>query len=55
MINVFRMPRPLFAIGHSFGANAIVHASLLHPRLFIGLTLLDPSHRSLHLDTRVPQ
>lgn len=42
VINTFRMPRPLFAIGHSFGANAVVQAALLHPRLFNGVVLLDP-------------
>ncbi|PNY23340.1 Uncharacterized protein TCAP_06722, partial [Tolypocladium capitatum] len=42
MINAFRMPRPLFAIGHSFGATAVVNAALLHPRLFNGIVLLDP-------------
>ncbi|KAG6001314.1 hypothetical protein E4U21_004502 [Claviceps maximensis] len=41
MINTFRMPRPLIAIGHSFGANAIAHAALLHPRLFHSMVLLD--------------
>ncbi|PHH86166.1 hypothetical protein CDD83_10635 [Cordyceps sp. RAO-2017] len=42
MINVFRMPRPLFAAGHSFGAAAMVHLSLQHPRLFHGMLLLEP-------------
>lgn len=36
------MPRPIIAVGHSFGANALVNASLMHPRLFSGMTLLDP-------------
>ncbi|KAM4062980.1 alpha/beta hydrolase family protein [Hirsutella rhossiliensis] len=42
VINTFRMPRPLFAIGHSFGANALVNVALMHPRFFNGLVLLDP-------------
>ncbi|POR35181.1 Uncharacterized protein TPAR_04604 [Tolypocladium paradoxum] len=42
VVNTFRMPRPLFAVGHSFGANALVNAALLHPRFFNGLVLLDP-------------
>ncbi|KAK5994987.1 Type I acyl-CoA thioesterase mpaH [Cladobotryum mycophilum] len=41
-INTFRMPRPLLAIGHSFGANALTNAALIHPRLFSGMVLLDP-------------
>ncbi|KAG5984274.1 hypothetical protein E4U55_005432 [Claviceps digitariae] len=41
MANTFRMPRPLVAIGHSFGANALTHAALLHPRLFHTMVLLD--------------
>ncbi|KAG6000891.1 hypothetical protein E4U43_001470 [Claviceps pusilla] len=41
MINTFRMPRPLVAVGHSFGANALAHAALLHPRLFHSVVLLD--------------
>ncbi|TWU77682.1 hypothetical protein ED733_008252 [Metarhizium rileyi] len=42
MINTFRMPRPLVAVGHSFGANALSYAALLHPRLFHSMVLLDP-------------
>lgn len=42
MINTFRMPRPLIAVGHSFGANALSYAALLHPRLFHSMVLLDP-------------
>ncbi|KAK4093159.1 hypothetical protein Purlil1_2316 [Purpureocillium lilacinum] len=43
LINHFRPPRPLLAVGHSFGANALTNAALLHPRLFsAGLVLLDP-------------
>ncbi|KAJ6442122.1 prolyl aminopeptidase [Purpureocillium lavendulum] len=43
LVNHFRPPRPLLAVGHSFGANALTNAALLHPRLFsAGLVLLDP-------------
>ncbi|KAG6248648.1 hypothetical protein E4U23_002826 [Claviceps purpurea] len=41
MINRFRMPRPLVAVAHSFGSNALAHASLLHPRLFHSLVLME--------------
>ncbi|QPG94403.1 hypothetical protein C2857_005923 [Epichloe festucae Fl1] len=41
MINTFRMPRPLVAIGHSFGGGALAHAALLHPRLFHSMIMLD--------------
>lgn len=36
------MPRPLIGIGHSFGGNIIVNLSLLHPRLFTSLVMIDP-------------
>ncbi|RYP71896.1 hypothetical protein DL770_008051 [Monosporascus sp. CRB-9-2] len=44
MTNVFRaeMPRPLVGVGHSFGGNILTHLSLIHPRLFTTLVLLDP-------------
>ncbi|KJZ78465.1 hypothetical protein HIM_01856 [Hirsutella minnesotensis 3608] len=42
MVNTFRMPRPLLAVGHSFGGNVLTNVALLHPRLFSGLVLLDP-------------
>ncbi|KAJ4419519.1 hypothetical protein N0V85_001000 [Neurospora sp. IMI 360204] len=44
VVNALRreMPRPLVGIGHSFGGNTIVSLSLLHPRLFSSLVLLDP-------------
>lgn len=42
MINTFRMPRPLAAMGHSFGACALTNVALFHPRLFSTLILLDP-------------
>ncbi|KAH8171147.1 alpha/beta hydrolase family protein [Sarocladium implicatum] len=42
MINHFRMPRPLVAVGHSFGGNMLVNVALSHPRLFSTVVLLDP-------------
>ncbi|RSL96003.1 hypothetical protein CEP52_011737 [Fusarium oligoseptatum] len=42
MINTFRPPPPIMAVGHSFGANALTNVALLHPRLFTSLVLLDP-------------
>ncbi|PHH70769.1 hypothetical protein CDD83_5349 [Cordyceps sp. RAO-2017] len=42
LVNTFRPPRPLVGVGHSFGANALTNAALLHPRLFAALVLLDP-------------
>lgn len=42
MINTFRPPPPLVGMGHSFGAAAMVNASLFNPRLFSTLVLLDP-------------
>lgn len=43
LTNVFRaeMPRPLVGIGHSFGGNIIVNLSLMHPRLFTALVMVD--------------
>ncbi|KAI9839928.1 MAG: hypothetical protein M1819_000120 [Sarea resinae] len=44
MINHFRdqMPRPLVGMGHSMGSVHLVFLSLLHPRLFSTLILMDP-------------
>ncbi|KAF4447001.1 hypothetical protein F53441_9399 [Fusarium austroafricanum] len=42
MINTFRPPPPIMAMGHSFGANALTNVALLHPRVFTSLVLLDP-------------
>ena len=44
LINTFRieMPRPLFGVGHSMGGAQIAHLSLMHPRLFSGVALMDP-------------
>jgi pimeloyl-ACP methyl ester carboxylesterase len=36
------MPRPIIAMGHSFGANALTNVALMHPRLFTGMVMLDP-------------
>lgn len=43
------LPRPLFGIGHSMGANQIVGLSLLHPRLLEGIVLLDPVMQDLRV------
>ncbi|KAF2733198.1 hypothetical protein EJ04DRAFT_544287 [Polyplosphaeria fusca] len=44
MVNVFRkqMPRPLIGVGHSMGGAQLAYLSLLHPRLFETLVLIDP-------------
>ncbi|KAF2833519.1 alpha/beta-hydrolase [Ophiobolus disseminans] len=44
MVNTFRaqMPRPLFGVGHSMGGAQLAYLSLLHPRLFESLVLIDP-------------
>ncbi|KAF5870716.1 putative toxin biosynthesis protein [Botrytis fragariae] len=44
MINTFReqMIRPIIGIGHSFGATQLVGLSIMHPRLFTSLILLEP-------------
>ncbi|OJI89979.1 hypothetical protein ASPTUDRAFT_25575 [Aspergillus tubingensis CBS 134.48] len=44
MINHFRedMPRPIMGVGHSAGGSQLILLSLMHPRLFSSLTLLDP-------------
>ncbi|KAF5027302.1 hypothetical protein F66182_596 [Fusarium sp. NRRL 66182] len=42
MINTFRPPPPIMAMGHSFGGNALTNVALLHPRVFTSLVLLDP-------------
>ncbi|KUI52990.1 Peroxisomal membrane protein LPX1 [Cytospora mali] len=44
LTNVFRsqMPRPIVGIAHSFGGNIIVNLSLIHPRLFSALVMIDP-------------
>ncbi|KAL5600935.1 hypothetical protein BROUX41_005769 [Berkeleyomyces rouxiae] len=44
MVNVFRaeITVPVVAVGHSFGATSLVNVSLMHPRLFSSIVLLDP-------------
>ncbi|KAI6798278.1 toxin biosynthesis protein-like protein [Hortaea werneckii] len=44
MVNHFRreMKRPIVGIGHSMGGNNLVNLSLMHPRLFSSLILIDP-------------
>ncbi|KAJ5648007.1 hypothetical protein N7490_004379 [Penicillium lividum] len=44
MINNFRdeMPQPIVGVGHSMGAGQLVLLSMLHPRLFTSLTLIEP-------------
>ena len=44
MVNHFRehMKRPIIGIGHSMGGNNLVNLSLMHPRLFASLILIDP-------------
>ncbi|KAI9648035.1 hypothetical protein NHQ30_002663 [Ciborinia camelliae] len=37
-----QMPRPIIGIGHSFGAAQLVGLSIMHPRLFTGLILVEP-------------
>jgi pimeloyl-ACP methyl ester carboxylesterase len=44
MVNHFRkeMKRPIIGVGHSMGGNNLVNLSLMHPRLFTSLILIDP-------------
>lgn len=51
MINHFRkqMRRPFVGIGHSMGGCQIVNLSLMHPRLFTTLVLIDPVLARLNL------
>ncbi|KAJ5924631.1 hypothetical protein N7466_008818 [Penicillium verhagenii] len=44
IINQFRddMPQPIVGVGHSMGAGQLVLLSLLHPRLFTSLSLIEP-------------
>ncbi|KAF2691207.1 hypothetical protein K458DRAFT_483272 [Lentithecium fluviatile CBS 122367] len=44
VINTFRsqMPRPIIGLGHSMGGAQLTWLSLLHPRLFETLILVDP-------------
>ncbi|CAG7922359.1 unnamed protein product [Penicillium olsonii] len=44
MINQFRaeMARPIIGVGHSMGAGQLALLSLMHPRLFTSLVLIEP-------------
>ncbi|KAK4547457.1 hypothetical protein LTR36_001113 [Oleoguttula mirabilis] len=44
MVNHFRqyMKRPIIGVGHSMGGANLVNLSLIHPRLFTSLVLVDP-------------
>ncbi|TVY93746.1 Abhydrolase domain-containing protein [Lachnellula willkommii] len=44
MINHFRdsMPQPIMGIGHSMGCAQLVHLTMLHPRLFHSIALIEP-------------
>lgn len=44
MVNHFRkhMKRPMVGIAHSMGGNNLINLSLMHPRLFTSLVLIDP-------------
>ncbi|OQE21613.1 hypothetical protein PENFLA_c014G09487 [Penicillium flavigenum] len=45
MVNQFghEMPRPIIGIGHSMGATQLALLSLVHPRLFTSLVLIEPA------------
>ncbi|OQE39947.1 hypothetical protein PENCOP_c006G08443 [Penicillium coprophilum] len=45
MVNQFRheMPRPIIGVGHSMGATQMALLSIMHPRLFTSLVLIEPS------------
>jgi pimeloyl-ACP methyl ester carboxylesterase len=44
MTNIYReqMPQPIYAIGHSMGATALLELSRIHPRLLSGIIPIDP-------------
>lgn len=44
MVNHFRrhMKRPIVGIAHSMGGNNLINLSVMHPRLFTSLILIDP-------------
>ncbi|KAK6821618.1 hypothetical protein RU639_007723 [Aspergillus parasiticus] len=44
MINQLRdkLSQPIFGIGHSMGATQLMNVSLMHPRIFQGLCLVEP-------------
>lgn len=49
MVNHFRhhMRAPIFGIGHSSGSGMITHLSILHPRLFHALAMVEPAFQSV--------
>ncbi|KAL3474101.1 toxin biosynthesis protein [Aspergillus californicus] len=44
MVNQFRaeMPQPIIGVGHSLGAGQLVLLSIMHPRLFTSLAIIEP-------------
>lgn len=44
LVNTFRedMPRPIMGVGHSMGAAQLILLSLMHPRLFYSMVMLEP-------------
>ncbi|KAH7411908.1 putative toxin biosynthesis protein [Phaeosphaeria sp. MPI-PUGE-AT-0046c] len=51
LVNHFhaQMSRPIIGVGHSMGGGSLVLASLMHPRLFTSLLLLEPVFdKSIH-------
>jgi len=44
LVNHFRKDfvRPIIAIGHSMGGNNLINLSLMHPRLFTTMLMIDP-------------
>ncbi|KAI4109134.1 MAG: hypothetical protein LQ339_001940 [Xanthoria mediterranea] len=42
ILNVLRPPRPIVGVGHSMGATELINLSLIHPRLFTSLVLIEP-------------
>ncbi|PWY92801.1 toxin biosynthesis protein [Aspergillus heteromorphus CBS 117.55] len=56
MINQFRdkMPRPIMGVGHSVGGTQLVLLSVIHPRLFTSLLLVEPYIIDSSLDGNGP-
>ncbi|GMF70799.1 unnamed protein product [Aspergillus oryzae] len=40
--NDHKLPQPIFGLGHSMGATQLMNVSLMHPRIFHGLCLVEP-------------
>ncbi|KAL2004065.1 hypothetical protein VTN02DRAFT_570 [Thermoascus thermophilus] len=57
LINLKRdeMPRPIVGLGHSMGGAQLVTLSLMHPRLFHTLVLLDPVIQRQSTQIRPPR